>query len=384
MNILNTTKNNNSPFGHWVVAGKKYYNKLKAVVDAVPNGWWPHFYFHEDKFSKYDWTVEPNESLTELYKKRAKLIRQRFDHITIEFSGGADSWTALYSFLRQGLHVDVVSHRYVEAVDLGSNNKSVINQAAEAKYQAWPWFKKFQELDPAMEWRITYITDTIIDGWASGAQDPFHYNIFNAGLMYKVGPAIEYLNKVQQDKKSAIVYGLDKPNLFFEDNNFYLYFPETPIMHRAVIERYNLGLPVTDVLFFWDHECAELLIKQAHLIMNWFKKNPHMIYLISNRHYRNNDLYYQIVNTIIYPDFQEDWQSEKAQGMYKLTHEDWFHVGSARKLEKKNWNSSMALMSDAINDTLMHTPFEDFIKKEDGYSILAATWSKPYYLGSFL
>ena len=379
---MSTTNNNDSAFGHWIVAGKRYYNKLKAVVDAVPNGWWPHFYFHEDKFAKYDWTVEPRESLAELYKKRAKLIRQRFDHITVEFSGGADSWTALYSFLRQGLHVDVVSHRYVEAVDLGSGNRSVINQAAEAKYQAWPWFKKFQELDPAMEWQITYITDQVIDGWSSGVQDPFHYNVFNVGLMYKVGPAVEYLNKVQPDKKSAIVYGLDKPNLFFENNNFYLYFPETPIMHRAVIERHNLGLPITDVLFYWDHECTELLIKQAHLIMNWFKQHPHMINLISNRSYRNTDLYYQIINPIIYPDFQEDWQSEKAQGVHKMTHEDWFHTGSAGALGKKNWNSSMKLMSDTVNDTLVNTPFEAFIKKEDGYSILAANWSKMYRLGS--
>ena len=96
---------NESPFGHWVVAGKKYYNKLQAVVDSVPKGWWPHFYFHEDKFSKFDWTTEPVETLTDLYKKRALSLRQKFDHITIEFSGGADSWTALYSFLRQGLHV---------------------------------------------------------------------------------------------------------------------------------------------------------------------------------------------------------------------------------------------------------------------------------------
>ena len=112
------------------MAGKRYYNKLKAVVDAVPHGWWPHFYFHEDKFSKYNWAVEPKETLSELYKNRAKSIREKFDHITIEFSGGADSWTALYSFLRQGLHVDVVSHRYVDAVDLGSDNRSVSTSKA--------------------------------------------------------------------------------------------------------------------------------------------------------------------------------------------------------------------------------------------------------------
>lgn len=373
---------NESPFGHWVVAGKKYYNKLQAVVDSVPKGWWPHFYFHEDKFSKFDWTTEPVETLTDLYKKRALSLRQKFDHITIEFSGGADSWTALYSFLRQGLHVDVVSHSYMDAIDLDKSNKSSINQNAEAKHQAWPWFKKFQELDPAMEWRLTSVTDMIIDGWAGGPQDPFHHNMFNIGLFYKIGPILEYLNKIPQDKKSAIIYGLDKPNIFFEDNNFYLYFPETPIIHRQVIERYNLGIPATDILFYWDHECTELLIKQGHLIMNWFKQHPNMIPLISNRHYRNSDLYHEIVNAIIYPDFQVDWQSEKSTGMYKMTHELWFHDNSEGALHNKNWRSTMQKLSDTVNDVVIDTPFESFIKKEDNYSILATCWSKMYKLGS--
>jgi hypothetical protein len=382
MNNLDITKEPESPFGHWVVAGKKYYNKLKAVVNAVPNGWWPHFYFHEDKFLKYNWTVEPKESLIDLYKKRALLIRNQFDHITVDFSGGADSWTVLYSFLQQGLHVDTVAHRYVEAVDLGVDDKSVGNQASEAKYQAWPWFKKFQELDPAMEWKTTYLTDMVIDGWASGKQDIFQYNVFNIGLMYKVGQAVEYLNKIQSDKKSAIIYGIDKPNLFFENNTFYLYFPETPIMHRAVIERYNLGLPITDILFYWDYECAELLIKQGHLIMNWFKQHPDMIPLISNRHYRNTELYYKIINPIIYPDYQEDWQSEKADGVHNMTHEKWFHDNLKGTMASNNWHLTMQDMSNTINDTLVNTPFEDFIKKEADYSILAASWSKMYKLGS--
>jgi hypothetical protein len=67
-----------------------------------------------------------------------------------------------------------------------------------------------------------------------------------------------------------------------------------------------------------------------------------------------------------------------------MTHEEWFHTGAAGDLGKKNWNSSMQRMSDTINDTLMHTAFEDFIKKEAGYSILAVNWSKMYRLGSLV
>lgn len=372
-----------SPYGYWEVAGKKYYNKLQAVVDAVPQGWWPHFNFNEDVFSKLDWSVEPTNTLESLYNIRAQHIRQKYDHITIEFSGGSDSWYALYSFVRQGLHVDVVSHKYADAIDLGEHNKDVSNQATEAKYQAWPWFNKFKELCPNMEWRLTYVTDMIVDRWSNESLDPFKYNIFNIGIIPKLPEStMDSLTFIPFNNKSAIIYGLDKPNLFFENNNFYLYFPDIPIMHRTVIERKLSGIPVDDVLFFWDRDCFQLLAKQAHLIMNWFKKNPGMLPVISNRHYRNNDIYYGIINKIIYPDFQETWQSDKAEGQFKLTHEQWFHNNSEHTKHGQNWHKSMSKLSDAVNDTLTGTQFESFIKKEDDYSLLPGGWSKMYYLGS--
>ena len=45
-------------FGHWIVAGKKYSNKLQAVIDAVKLGHWIHWDFNESSFKKYDWTTE--------------------------------------------------------------------------------------------------------------------------------------------------------------------------------------------------------------------------------------------------------------------------------------------------------------------------------------
>jgi hypothetical protein len=370
-------------FGHWEVAGKKYYNKLQAVVDAVPNGWWPHFNFNEHKFSLFDWSIEPTETLDLLYNQRAYNIREKYDHITLEFSGGADSWYALYSFVRQGLHVDVVSHKYADAFELGEHNKGAENQSAEAIYQAWPWFNKFKELSPNMEWRLTYVTDMIINRWSRESLDPFKYNIFHIGIIPKLGDStMSALKFIPFNSKSAIIYGLDKPNLIFEDNKFYLYFPDIPIMHRAVIERSLENLPVDDILFYWDRDCARLLSKQAHLIMNWFKRNPTMLPIISNRHYRDNDIYYGIVDKLIYPEYQRTWQSEKAKGQYKCTNEKWFHNDSKDTTYGDNWHKSMKKLSSVVTDTLTGTQFESLIKTEDNYSILPGMWSKLYYLGS--
>jgi len=376
------TTNNPPRYGHWQVSDRSYLNKLQSVVDAVPHGWWPHFYFQEKEFSSYDWLVEPPTDLSELYRHRARQLRTQYDHITIEFSGGADSWIALYSFLSAGLHVDAVYHKYSDAGTQGENDRSVKNQASEAKYQAWPWFKRFQELDPHIQWHLKYITDDIVQGWQTGALDPLEYNCLHVGYVTKIPSLItDVPGFIPSLGRNAIVYGTDKPNLFFENNKFYLYFNDTPIIHRAFIERSQLNLNIEDVLFFWDSECCDLLAKQAHIVMNWFKKNPKMLYLINNRSYRNTGLYYDIVNSLIYPDFRADWQSEKASGVHVMSHEAWFHNSSYNTAHGKNWHTSMNNMTNLIKNTLNNTEFSSFVQHEGNYARLPDGWSKMYCIG---
>lgn len=372
-----------SSYGHWEVAGKQYYNKLQSVVDAVPNGWWPHFNFHEEKFSFYDWTVEPNDSLDQLYQARARYIRQQYEFVALEFSGGADSWVMLHSFLKAGLHVDAIYHKYVDVNIQGSHNKSVANQAAEAIFQAYPWFTRFQELDPKLTWHTKYLTDDIVHGWARHQLDPLKYNNLHAGYITKHPDLITPLpDFIPNTAHSAMVYGTDKPNLFFKNNKFYLYFPENPIIHRAFIERERSGMPMTDVLFYWDPDCCRLLAKQAHIVMNWFRSHPNMTKLINNRSYRDTKTYYEIVNALVYPEFQNDWQSEKASGDHMLTHESWFWDNLENSKFGKNWKKSMNSLSAIVESTLKGTQFECFLKQENNYNVLPNGWSKLYYIGS--
>ena len=66
----------------------------------------PHWDFNESVFSSYDWTVEPNESIADLYRQRAQQLRDKYDYIVLMFSGGADSTTVLRSFLDNDIKLD--------------------------------------------------------------------------------------------------------------------------------------------------------------------------------------------------------------------------------------------------------------------------------------
>jgi len=91
------------------ILGTKVIDRLNLNVNPFNIVKW---HFNDEVFDNYDWRVEPEESLDELYNKRARTLRDQYDYIIISYSGGADSHNMLMSFLRQGLFVDeiVITH----------------------------------------------------------------------------------------------------------------------------------------------------------------------------------------------------------------------------------------------------------------------------------
>ena len=369
-------------FGYWEVCGKKYRHKLRAVIDAVALGHWPHYNFHEEEFSNHDWTVEPTETLAELYCQRARQIKEQHDTVTIEFSGGADSWNAAYSFLRQGLHIDTLLYSADKNISHDPTDIRGDNCGAEGIFSAYPWYKKFLEIDPTIKWVTHEKTDEMMSTWSAGKIDPLEHNMIHPGWLTKV-PRSDGNEVGFQPTTEANIIGIDKPQLFFRDNTFYLYFTDFPHTLRGVIDREAIGeSKVTDYLFYWDADCAKLLIKQAHIIMNWFKRNPQMLYLISNQYHRDTETYYEIIDTLIYPEYTEIWNSRKPNGIYLVQHESWFKQHLDTRYGR-NWNATRQDSSDIVESTLKGTEFENFIDIEDGFLRLSASWSKMYKIGTY-
>lgn len=373
-------------FGYWQVADRCYDNKLQAVTDAVPNGWWPHFNFFEAEFSQFNWSMEPEKSLDALYCERAQHLRNTYNFIAVEFSGGADSWNTLYSFVRQGLKVDLILHKCTDvAVKGNSNDRSVENSVAESYYQAYPWYKKFLELDPTLRWHTYHNETDIIKGWEAGPLDPLKFNHLHIGVMSKIPGLTNDGYPIPHD--SAILYGIDKPNILFEDNKFYLYFPDHTVTGRGFAERERLGLSTKDVMFYYGRECCELIAKQAHTVVNWFRQNPSMLWLLNSKTQAKGaddsvlKSYRKLAISLIYPQYQEYWQSDKSAGFHQYEYDWWFHGSGTNSKHVQNWQSTMKTYSDTIQNTLSGTQFQHFIKKEQDFCVLPISWSKLYYLG---
>lgn len=367
-------------FGAWKVNGSDYHNKLSAVIAAVQTGHWIHWDFNDDVFAKHDWTREPETALGVLYAQRAKQLRQKYRHIAVEFSGGADSWNLLYHFCRQGLHVDNVIHRYADETVTSVKDKSSANHWAEGRFQAWPSFKKLQQMNPALKWSTWNIVDPIIQGWQSTTIDlRVHNNLHPGGIIKTPDQAEHNPFGIPNHESSAMIYGVDKPIVEFKDGKFYLTFYDHQVIVRSVYERHLLGVDMQDIFFYWDPDCLDMMTKQGHVIMNWFRRNRHMIPFMKDK-----AIYNDIIIGLIYPDYQLIWQSEKPKGLFAVTHENWF-INNTDLVGSRQWHNIMHEYTSILEHNLVGTEYFKYLKKDHdsftNYKVLASCPSRAYYLG---
>jgi hypothetical protein len=110
--VAGVTFEPNKKLGYYLVNNQIYYNKYHALIDASRTDQQVRWFFNEDKFVSFPWSMEPEESLKELYRQRAQQLRDEYDYIRVEASGGSDSTTVIFSFLLNNIALDEVVFRY--------------------------------------------------------------------------------------------------------------------------------------------------------------------------------------------------------------------------------------------------------------------------------
>ena len=111
MNV-DITIEQNPKLGFYTVGDKVFYSKPLALIESTKTGHFPEWNFNNDVFSKQPWEHESETDLLELYRLRALQLREKYDYIRLDVSGGGDSSTVVYSFLKNHIHLDEVVFRY--------------------------------------------------------------------------------------------------------------------------------------------------------------------------------------------------------------------------------------------------------------------------------
>jgi len=272
-----TPVNNPDKFGFYQVGDQKTYSKVEAIQLGKLLKKFPAWNFNDDEFAKHNWTEEPSQSLDDLYRQRAWQIRQRYDYIVIWYSGGADSFNVLNTFLQNDIPVDEIAHCWSFKGD--NTVETLFNE--EIARVAIPQTQAIQQSFPDIKHRVIdqsesiatmFNNDEIKHDFIYYSNNNFSPNGLDRSFLRETVP--DYRQLIDQGKSIGFIWGTDKPRIHYdvEQDRYFLQFldivdnilsPRTQILARPWEH---------DEFFYWAPESAQMLIKQSHIIKRFLQQ----------------------------------------------------------------------------------------------------------------
>lgn len=314
---------NNYPQGYWQVGDKKFINKYQALLESKLNN---NRYVRYDYFNKiwenYDISELGKFSLQELYKKRAIQLREKYDYLILYFSGGADSYNVLRSFIDNGIKIDEVCVKWCNAtLESNSNiytpnstNISAYNYLSEWDFAIKPVLEMLANSHPEIKIEIV---DWTKDLKIYNPEDVFaavnHWHDIEINSMAIWSPSENKL--LEKGLTVGSIYGIDKPNTYLEDGKWYMFFMDgagtmgTPNPNNIFGTEY----------FYWCPELPLLTFEMANVIIKAFQSNPELMKLATTKENREDKAFllksYQIkqkvFRNILYDNWTERFQTLK-------------------------------------------------------------------------
>jgi hypothetical protein len=260
---LSTVKN----LGYWIVQGKEYNNKVLAVLAAQEAGLELSditFHYNDQWWDTVDWTVEPKESLDDLYLRRARQLREKYDTLILRYSGGADSTNILRTFLDNGLKIDVVSINMwtPEGLDPWLQPSNVekrdlaIPYIEELKKQGADFEVVINDFSPTLDvirdqpnWplKIDAPRLTIVDLCLNRALTTPEYDKWN-------------------NPSTAVIVGVDKPQVWCQSGKIWS-FSLCDNLHPIHYQTNQM----CQEPFYWTADLPEIPVKQGHVLKNYYR-----------------------------------------------------------------------------------------------------------------
>jgi hypothetical protein len=376
--------------GYYQIGDQIFNNKVAALYAATKANKMPEFHLHDEVFSVVPWTIPSTRSLAEVYKERAQEIRDTYDYVSLSFSGGADSWNALHSFLSNGIHLDEVYTKW--AIDgprkyVKANNvvKDASNFTSEYEYAVKPVLEYIEKNFPKTKITFQELTNEYFD---IVTEDQIIRSGFGAfqGMSptrcaYSIGLDVDYATK-----KVASVRGGGKLQMYLENGKFYTYFSDSETWPVDADPHFTLEH------FYLGVNCGDLLRTQAHLVMNFFKANPGLQYIIERRPretspgvfeniaYRNVDdeaqrLYDNIIKSVCYPNWNPStFQANKnTTALFEREEDFWILKDNPTSVQSWKW-----ILEQYVKE--IH-PLA-FKQLEGNKKAIKNIISKPYLVGS--
>ena len=333
----------NKPF--YKVGDRIFYSKVEALIEATKTNTHPTWHFADHVWSGIDWSKDYNLSLRELYYRRARQLREKYDYIVISYSGGSDSRTVLDSFLNQGLKVDEILHAWPRAAtqDIYTVSNDYDNFLSEYDLVLKPDLEYIAKHHPEIKITFDDFSEQMLGEDAEiNDRDWFSINDYmTPNVFRKYTPVTETETKMlEAGKKTACVWGVEKPQIAYRGDRLYFYFMDKSANTRSVDTHNNR----TSEFFFWTPDMPELVQQQARAVYNYFKTKPEDLYLVDwdkrkkTKTKNNKRKLTDILRRVIYPDWHPGrFQADKPTNMVWQETDRWFFTYYQDTRYFKSW-----------------------------------------------
>jgi len=323
--------------GYYLVGNKKFVNKTLALIEHKKTQQPITWCFNESVYGSYDWTITIETPLFEIYKHRAKQLRERYDYLTLHYSGGADSSNILWAFLESGTFLDEIVMQLPEPTRQTFNNKDTSNKNyySELEYSALPFLNKYRnKIHPDTLIRYQDFSKPVLellkkDNWFETT--PLCHNITISGIARQVTHNTEQhiLDLCDTGKRVAQILGIDKPLVFYDGEKYYSHFSDSNAYHYVSPVDFNEtdlsnGSYSTE-FFYWTPDMPEIVIKQAQEIKKNCEQNPWARFMASQIGKRHISEYRSVLHPVIYPaEISVDFQTDKPSSKIMRAMDSWF------------------------------------------------------------
>ena len=332
--MINNIDLNSDRLGCYRINDQKYFSRLQTAKIHQETGQFPHWWFHDEVYSSMDWTVEPSESLSQLYKQRAQQLRDTYDYLILCFSGGADSYNILNTFSINNIFVDEIMIYHNLSKEQDYQFDQLNNMNAEVVKTARPFAQEFMKNNPKTLYREIDFSDLQYQFFLSDKNtEQFIWSINsllapNTGILaHKLTLSPDYPRLIDQGKKICFITGTDKPKIRRIDNRYVLNF-------LNLIDNVSfVGTTAPYEFFYWTPDLPEIVVKQAHIAKQLVESD---IVSLDNLLSRNSPFIKHL-----YANWPEDtWQRSKGRLTYSCR-DRWFFALPDNDPAKLNWTRAV-------------------------------------------
>jgi hypothetical protein len=366
----------NKALGFYVCNGQEFSSKIRALLYSNEVNKPVEWIFNDRVFQSYDWSIEPEETLDQLYDKRARDLRAKYDYVILSYSGGADSHNILMSFFRQGLHIDEILVNHFEKaagkfVDLNPANTDAKNAGAEHYLQTIPRLKEIAPKIPKTKITLVDMSDHLF-GLMETTGDASWVLTKREGINPAGATRFNYLHlgevrkKFDKEKSICMIVGVEKPRANISaKGHLIIRFIDRAANQQTVSEHLKDYTNSTAEFFYWSPDSVRMLIKQGHVIKKYLSANPAM-----QRHWWGPNITFEtvrlvherILRTLMYSTWDNSyWQADKSTSDWHSEFDLWFKEGYSDSKAVNIWkegveyvNTSLSNYVNANGDGLKH------------------------------